>query len=226
MWKYDTFYCNINYLYILDVVYHLLLSLLLQCTHFLFYCQQPIATHTVRFALWSVFCRYFVTPRIYSGIFAPTTSELAVIRVRSAGKRSEPRRAWSSTSTSTAPWSPSPARCAPRRIRNSRICAVTSGCTPPVGCRSSATSATRASARWPPWPSTKSSVIQRVRVRIETSTWIATISIRTSTHFRISPTWPPLPHPPVQRHQENLRSPRPQQQLPPLPPCRRHRILS
>lgn len=87
--------------------------------------------------------------RIYSVIFVPTTLVPEVTPVPSAAKHLPLHLASSNTRTFTPPSSRSSARCASKRTRSSRICVGTSGCTPTVACRSSATSAARASAPLP-----------------------------------------------------------------------------
>lgn len=105
-------------------------------------------------------CRNSQTHRIYSDTFEHITSVPAVTHAPNAEKPSQRRRDLSSIRTSIRRWNRFSAKFVSKPTRSSRTCAVISECTPIVACKSSATSADKASAQWRRSPSTSASVTQ------------------------------------------------------------------
>lgn len=103
--------------------------------------------------------RYSPIHQICSDTFAIVTSVPVAIHVPSVVKHLPHSLASSSTRTSIRRWNRFSARFASKRTRNSRICVVTSACTPIVACKSNAPSAARVSAQWPRCQSISASVI-------------------------------------------------------------------
>lgn len=106
-------------------------------------------------------CRFSPIHRTFNATFAVATSALGVTRVRSVGKPSQHRLALSNTRIFIRRWSHFNARCALKHTPNFPISAVTNACMPIVVCKSSATSAARASARWHRCQNINASVTQR-----------------------------------------------------------------
>lgn len=103
--------------------------------------------------------RYSPIHQTCSDTFAIVTLVPVAIHVPNAVKHLPHSLAWSSTRTSIRRWNRFSARFASKRTRNSRICVVTSACTPIVACKSNAPSAARVSAQWPRYRSISAFVI-------------------------------------------------------------------